>query len=248
VVAFETNRHRLVVPFTHRLPSEHGLGRLFRRRRQFGLGERPDEIGQLARHALLGRNGDDLVLEIQTIWCWRYKGVFPQMATSLSFCFVMTTLPRSIRLLRFSLHAFCSASENRRTAFGSSLTVFAAPLGCARASLPVRSGDTGLQTWMKQHRRRRATNHGRSLFKTKTYRGTAGGRPWLNDGRGDFVCLPRPFTYHRMLRMPGEAYIVRANVAARGEPATAEKNEERRSDEQWFHVLDPCLPRPRLYG
>ena len=47
---------------------------------------------------------------------------------------------------------------------------------------------------------------------------------------------------------PGEAYILYANVAARGEPATAEKNEERRSDEQWFHVLDPCLPLSRLYG
>jgi hypothetical protein len=57
------------------------------------------------------------------------------------------------------------------------------------ASEPTRSErDTGLRTLMKQHRRGRGTSHRRSLFKTKTYRGTAGGRPWLKDGRGYSEC------------------------------------------------------------
>ena len=42
-----------------------------------------------------------------------------------------------------------------------------------------------------------------------------------------FVCLPRPFAHHCVLRVAGKARIVRANVAVRREAATAHHNRER---------------------
>jgi hypothetical protein len=46
--------------------------------------------------------------------------------------------------------------------------------------------------------------------------------------------------------MPGEAGVVRPDVAAHAEAAAAQNNQERRYHEQSFHCLYPNLSRPRF--
>jgi hypothetical protein len=67
----------------------------------------------------------------------------------------------------------------------------------------------------------------------------AGGRICLQNGVVDFVCLTRSLAHDRVLRMAGEASIVRTDIAARGEAAAAQKNGERRYDEEPLHSRYP---------
>jgi hypothetical protein len=60
------------------------------------------------------------------------------------------------------------------------------------------------------------------------------------------VCLPWSLANHRVLRVSGEACVIRPAIAALAEAAAAHKNWERRYDEQSFHCLYPNLPRPRF--
>jgi hypothetical protein len=54
-----------------------------------------------------------------------------------------------------------------------------------------------------------------------------GGRNRRKSRLVQFVCLPRPFAHHCILRVAGKARIVRANVAVRSEATAAQHNRER---------------------
>jgi hypothetical protein len=48
----------------------------------------------------------------------------------------------------------------------------------------------------------------------------------LDNGRIDLICLPWSLANHYILRVPGEACVIRPNVAALAEAIAAQNNQE----------------------
>ena len=116
------------------------------------------------------------------------------------------------------------------------------------ASLLVRVGSDGHWALMKRHRRERGSGTADALLIAMTRCGATTGRSRLDNGRIDLVCLPWARANHYTLRVPGEACVIRPDVATLAEAAAAQNNQERRYEELSLHCLYPLTAAPLLHG